>query len=88
MNLKLVTWDGDLTQFLVEADTDEEAIKKAIEANFIFSDPEDDDDGLVRKDMQDKSWYEVEDVDFNLLSEIFRRTDHDTYGEGILVGSW
>ena len=34
MNLKLVTWDGDLTQFLVEADTDEEAIKKAIEANY------------------------------------------------------
>ena len=88
MNLKLVTWDGDLTQFLVEADTDEEAIKKVIEANFIFADPGDDDDGLVREDMQDKSWYEVEDVDFNLLSEIFRRTDHDTYGEGILVGSW
>ena len=88
MNLKLVTWDGDLTQFLVEADTDEEAIKKVIEANFIFADPRDDDDGLVREDMQDKSWYEVEDVNFDLLSEIFRRTDHDTYGEGILVGSW
>ena len=88
MNLKLVTWDGDLTQFLVEADTDEEAIKKAIEANFIFADPGDDDDSLLRLDMQDSRAYEVEDVNFNLLSEIFRRTDHGTYGKGILVGSW
>ena len=88
MNLKLVTWDGDLTQFLVEADTDEEAIKNAIEANFIFADPGDDDDSLLRLDMQDSRAYEVEDVNFNLLSEIFRRTDHGIYGAGILVGSW
>lgn len=33
MNLWLVTWDLGLTQFLVEAKTESEAIYKAIEVN-------------------------------------------------------
>ena len=71
MNLKLVTWDGDLTQFLVEAISDEEAVNKAIEANFKYADPGDDDDGMVATDMRDPVTYTVEDVDFAFLSEIF-----------------
>ena len=69
MNLKLVTWEGDLTQFLVNAETDEEAIDLAIEANkeidITFHD----------KDMDDKSTYSVEDVDFMMLCELFKRND-------------
>ena len=85
MNLKLVTWDGDLTQFLVEADTKKEAIKKAIDANFKYCDPGDDEEGLIAEDMKDQDTYLVEDVDFELLSEIFERTDlSGTYGEAIV----
>ena len=34
MNLKMVTYEIDDTQFLVDAKTNEEAVKKAIHANF------------------------------------------------------
>lgn len=71
MNLKLVTWDGDLTQFLVDANTNLEAIKKAVEANLKLGDCDDE----IEADIHDLTTYEVEDVDFNLLGEIFRRTD-------------
>lgn len=80
MNLKLVTWDGDLTQFLVEADTKLEAIKKAVEANLMIGDC----DG-AEEDIHDLTTYSVEDVDFILLSEMFRRTDLlGIYGEAIV----
>ncbi len=88
MNLKLVTWDGDLTQFLVEADTYDEAIKKAIKMNFEYCDPGDDCDGLSRLDMQDWRTYEVEEVDFKLLSVIFKAAGCGVFDNGILVGSY
>ena len=75
MNLKLVTWDGDFTQFLVEAETEDEAIEKSIKANWKYGDPGGDDCGLVARDIDDPTTYTVEDVDFSLLSEIFRRED-------------
>lgn len=74
MNLKLVTWDGDLTQFLVDANTNLEAIKKAIEANLKLGELGDCDDE-IEDDIHDLTTYEVEDVDFSLLGEIFRTTD-------------
>ncbi len=80
MNLKLVTWDGDLTQFLVEAETNLEAIKKAIEANLQLGDCEGSEASI-----HDLTTYTVEDVDFSLLSEIFKRTDYiGTYGEAVV----
>jgi len=73
INLKLVTWDGDLTQFLVDAETKDEAIEKSIKANFEYGEPGD--DSGISDDMNDSATYTVEDVDFSLLSEIFRRED-------------
>ena len=70
MSLKLITWEGDLTQFLVEADTDVKAIRKALEANLMLGDC----DG-AESEMHDLTSYTVEDVDFNLLAEILMRTD-------------
>ena len=79
INLKMVTWDGDLTQFLVEADNNLGAIKKAVEANLKLGDCEGD------TDIHDLSTYKVEDVDFNLLKELFRRTDClGIYGDAIV----
>ena len=71
MNLKMVTWDGDLTQFLVEAETDDEAISKAITANKEF----DRFCGSDNPDINVPSLYIVDDVDFNLLCEIIERND-------------
>ncbi len=80
MNLKLVTWEGDLTQFLVEAETNLEAIKKAVEANLQIGDCEG-----FEENIHDLTTYTVEDVDFSLLSEIFARTDWiGTYGEAVV----
>ena len=71
MNLKMVTWDGDLTQFLVEADTNLEAIRKAVKANLQIGDCDEE----IEDDIHDLTTYTVEDVDFSLLMEIFQRTD-------------
>lgn len=70
MNIKLVTWDGDLTQFLVEAETNLDAIWKAIEANLKLGDCDGTD-----SDIHDSTTYSVEDVDFKLLGELFNRKD-------------
>ena len=81
MNLKMVTWEGDLTQFLVEADTNLEAIRKAVEANLQIGDCDEE----IKEDVHDLTAYTVEDVDFGLLSEIFKRTDYiGTYGEAVV----
>ena len=74
MTLKMVTWDGDLTQFLVEAETNDEAISKAIYANkecdrYLKSNDPDD------PDITDPTSYTVDDVDFDLLCEIVERSD-------------
>lgn len=68
--LKLVTWEGDFTQFLVEASSDEEAINKAIKANLEITYDEDDFDYI-----NDFYTYTIDDVDFDLLCEILNRTD-------------
>lgn len=79
MNLKLITFNGDQEQFLVNAMGNETAIELAIEANKKignFDEPE------WNAEMEDKSRYEVEDVDFNMLCEIIKRDDWlfaDTY---------
>lgn len=79
MNLKLVTWECDLTQFLVDAGDNASAIKKAIAANKEI------DVTFHDKDMDEHSTYTVEDVDFNLLNEIICRNDYNgIYGEAIV----
>ena len=73
LNLKMVTWEGDLTQFLVDAIDDKEAIRMAIEANVEF-DKYCGENG-TSKDLYDESAYTVDDVDFDLLCEIIERND-------------
>lgn len=68
--LKLVTWEGDLTQFLVEASSDEEAINKAIKANLEIAYDEEDFDYI-----NDFYTYTIDDVGFDLLCEILKRID-------------
>lgn len=72
MKLKLVTWDGDLTQFLVEADTRDEAISKAITANKEFN-RFCGDNG--HDDFEDRNLYDVYDIDFDILCDIIERND-------------
>lgn len=71
MNLKLVTWECDLTQFLVEAETNDEAIRKAIEANKEY----DRFCGSDIPEIDDATSYTVDDVNFDLLCEIIERED-------------
>lgn len=73
INLKMVTWQGDLTQFLVDAIDDDEAIGKAIEANVKFD--KYCGENKTGEDLYDKSTYTIDDVDFDLLCEIVERND-------------
>jgi len=70
--LKLVTFNGDQEQFLINTADNERAVKLAIEANKkigTFDNPEWD------MEVEDKSLYTVESVDFNMLYEIIKRND-------------
>ena len=71
MNLKLVTWEGDLTQFLVEAETNDEAIRKAVEANKSIMEVNDE----IYECISECASYTVEDVTFDILEGLFNRTD-------------
>ena len=78
-NLKMVTWNGDLTQFLVEAETRDEAISKAITANkefdkFCIYNGRDNFD-LAYRDFENRNLYDVYDIDFDVLCEIIERND-------------
>ena len=73
LNLKLVTFEGDDTQFLVNANTSTQAIELANRANLEIIGEMDDDDYDLKH--YKESWYTVEEVDWKLLLEIFNRTD-------------
>lgn len=70
MNLWLITFNIDNTQFLVNADNMEDAISIAHKHNQMIV--EIDDYDLNQDCTKD---YTVEKVDFNLLSEIIKRND-------------
>ena len=79
MKIKLVTWDGDLTQFLVYADDNASAIKKAINANLMLEYDKE------CADLNNMETYTVEDVDLYLLNEIIHRNDClGVYGDAIV----
>lgn len=94
MNLRLVTWDGDLTQFLVEADNNIEAVDKAIQAHWEYDkdnwgkrNSKDEDDAEMIAAINDRSLYAVENVDLSLLAEICQRIDcWGRFGEAIVFG--
>ena len=81
MNLKLVTWRIGYDKFLVEADTDEEAIDKATKTN--SSNPPA--DGDCEEEIKDRYFYKVADVDFKMLTNLFMKEDPSWYDDnGIL----
>ena len=89
--LKMVTWEIDLTQFLVLAETNDEAIQFAIEANKEVDknytyDPNDRNDLKHLNDVKDPSTYTVEDMDaIRCLDNILRRNDcGGIYGNAIV----
>lgn len=80
MNLKMVTWNGDLTQFLVEAETRDEAISKAITANkefdkFCYGGDDRGNFDLEDYVFEDRDSYNVYDIDFDILCDIIERND-------------
>ena len=78
MNLYLVTFDLDNTQFLVESETYIEAIQNAIVANqdsMLGNVSYDSSYGLTMNEIKDRSNYSVEDINMRLLAEICRRND-------------
>ena len=85
MTLKFVTYEGDLTQFLVDVETDKEAIEKAIEANKALDTELEEIDEDIWKIICDSSAYSCEDVDWKLLKEIFRRDDMNGEIEDTIV---
>ena len=93
MKLSFVTWDGDLTQFLVEAETGTEAIAKAMKANAKYDednfgerDPDDEEDAIFLRDMGNPCTYFAESVDdMEQLAEICRCDDCCGTYEGVIV---
>ena len=80
MTLKLVTYEGDMTQFLVNAEYNVDAIKIAHEANIYASEKccgDKDGANTLRGFADDdfKKMYTVDPVSFSLLTEIVQRND-------------
>ena len=81
MNLKLVTFVIDNTQFLTDAETDTEAIQNAIAANLNEDllgrlDDENSITSLTKTEVKNHNNYEVEKIDnMFLLEEIIKRND-------------
>ena len=69
MNLKLVACNLDNTQFLVEANTNDEAINQAIKANLGYALYDEED----QKDIEDPKSYSVKDVDYQVLKGLLMR---------------
>jgi len=84
LNLKMVTYYGDLTQFIVDAKNYDEAIQKAIEANKSnLMGPYDEE---FLEDMEDPANYSIDVViDMDLLGEIMRRNDYIGNYNGTLI---
>ena len=84
MNIKMVTYEGDLTQFLVNTSSNDEAIQMAIQAN--KSDLLGPYEEEFLEDMEDPMCYTVDDIDdINILGEIIRRDDYVGNYNGTLI---
>ena len=74
MNLMLVTYEGDNSQFLVNTMNKKEAVLKAIDANLspVFGPY----DKEYEADIKEPDFYSVEEVkDMDFLGEIIKRDD-------------
>lgn len=99
MNLVLVTFNIDDTQFLVDANTynldcshecvKKEAIEIAIETNEELGGFSYDGDGMLTiEEARDESNYSVESVDFKMLAELIKRDDCNGKVGRAIVFSW
>lgn len=84
LNLKMIIYYGDLTQFIVDAKNYDEAIQKAIEAN--KSDLLGPYDEEFLEDIENPENYSIDTViDMDLLGEIMRRNDYIGNYNGTLI---
>ena len=90
MNLWLVTFELDNTQFLVDADTGTKAIQDAIVANADYELlGEIDDEEITSSELRSKENYSIEPISIRDLSWMFRnRTDclgHSNIQNNVIV---
>ena len=86
MNLKLVTFEIDYTQFLVDEIDNDKAIEAAIEVNKSYFFGEWDLEEITETEMFDSGNYTIEEVnDMNMLAEIVRRNDYCGIINGVIV---
>mgnify|MGYP004695196277 FL=1 len=78
MELYLVTFRDYGTQFIVNDHSEEGAIELAAEANKTLGEIE----GL---NLEDKTLYNCEKIDFSLLSELIRREDYYGATENVII---
>lgn len=72
MNLWLVTYEGDLTQFLIEGTEKDRVIFQAITSNLSYGNIDDE----IREDIMNPDNYTIEEVDYWLLDGLFKRNDY------------
>lgn len=82
LNLKMVTFDIDYTQFLVDAENHEKAIDLAMEANRKYG-PYDDN---LEVDIEDRTNYSIDEVvDMDFLGELMKKDNYLYNQNGVLV---
>ena len=85
MNLWLIIFKLDLTQFVVDAKNIDEAINKAISINKSDHLGIWDEGEIDKSEMEDHKCYEIEPVDMFLLGELMRRDDYWGNFDNVLV---
>lgn len=81
MVLWLVTYEGDLTQFLIEETEKDKVVSQAIISNLAYGNIEDE----IRDDIKDPDNYTIEAVDYYLLDGLFKRNDYCGIYESAMV---
>lgn len=87
MNLLLVTFNLDFTDFVINAKNEDDAIKKAIVVNKEKFLRDWDEEG-IEEAMENHKNYSVEHVDMFMLNELMKRNDYYGYYKDILIYGW
>lgn len=85
MNLWLITFELDLTQFIVDAESRDKAIEKSIEVNKSEYLGKWDEEILSKDDMESHENYSSEKISMDLLGEIMERNDYVGNCRGVLI---
>ena len=85
MNLWLITFELDLTQFVVDAKTTDDAIEKAIVGNKSPWLGEWTEEEISEEGIEDHENYSCEKIDMDLLGEIMKRNDYIGNYYGVLI---